>query len=212
MWAKSKLKAAISNTDTYFGFADDIGFEQVMVGDLIIMDRARLPEHMLVIAFDETNKFIQVSRGYGGTSAVAWKKGAPLRIMRTIDASATIETVLDDVLQVDGTVSQDQLIDSLLKYEWSPNDTCLPGCYWLEFKLIQMTASMVSMMSVTTPSTTPSFTPSTLSSADFGCTLGSGVEWMRRFPVSGEGFFNSHNRHPDSRSIKEILCLQSPIF
>jgi len=25
-----------------------------------------------------------------------------------------------------------------LVYEWQPEDTCLPGCYWIEFKLLKM--------------------------------------------------------------------------
>jgi 2-keto-3-deoxy-6-phosphogluconate aldolase len=33
-----------------------------------------------------------------------------------------------------------------------------------------------------------SFTPSTMTAADFGCCLGAGVDWVRRFPASGEGF------------------------
>jgi hypothetical protein len=51
MWAKGRLKAAITDSDTYFALADNIGFEQIMVGDVIVCDRARLPEHMLVIGF-----------------------------------------------------------------------------------------------------------------------------------------------------------------
>jgi hypothetical protein len=185
MWAKAKLKAAITSTDTYFRLADDIGFEQVMVGDIIIMDRVRLPEHMLVIAFDEINKLIKVQRGYNGTTAHPWVKGAPMRVFRMLSATATIELVLGDIIKEDGTTLTDQLLETILVYEWSSNDTCLPGCYWLEFKLLKMTA--VSMLLSSTP-VVPSFTPSTLSSSDFGCAMGDGVEWVRRFPSSGEGF------------------------
>ena len=32
------------------------------------------------------------------------------------------------------------------------------------------------------------FTPSTNTPADFGCGLGDGMEWVRRFPVDQEGF------------------------
>ena len=35
---------------------------------------------------------------------------------------------------------------------------------------------------------TPSFTDQDLEPYDFGCYLGEGVEWVRRFPLNGEGF------------------------
>lgn len=189
MWAKAKLKRAIANSDTYFGLADNIGFEQAMVGDIIVMQRARMPEHMLVTAFDEENKLIQVQRGYNGTPATSWSKGTPLRIFRVMDSSGEIEIITDDILQIDGSTAEDQTIDSFLVYEWNSNDTCLPGCYWLEFKLLMLTpTSEVSMLLSNQASITPSFTPSTLSAGDFGCRLGEGVEWMRRFPSDSEGF------------------------
>ena len=34
----------------------------------------------------------------------------------------------------------------------------------------------------------PSFTDINLTPADYGCILGEGVEWVRRFPMEGEGF------------------------
>lgn len=188
IWAKAKLKSAITASDTYFALADNIGFEQAMVGDIIVMDRVRLPEHMLVTGFDETNKFIQVQRAYNGTQASAWKKGTAMRIFRVMNAPAEIETVLDDVLQVDGTTATDQLVESYLVFEWDSETTCLPGCYWLEFKLLKMIESDEENLSMLAVSVTPSFTPSTYSSATFGCTLGAGVEWVRRFPSEGEGF------------------------
>ena len=189
MWAKGKLKTAITNSDTYFALADNIGFEQAMVGDIIVMDRARMPEHMLVTAFDEENKFIQVQRGYNGTSATSWKKGSALRIFRLMNSPGEIEIIMDDITQLDGSVLEDQIIDSFLVYEWQPNDTCLPGCYWLEFKLLMLTqSSEVSMLLSNQVSVTPSFTPSTLSAGDYGCRLADGVEWVRRFPSDSEGF------------------------
>lgn len=75
MWALAKLKTALAVDDTYFRLADDIGFEQVMMGDIIIMERARNPEYMLVTGFDETNNLIRVERAYHGTTASNWKKG-----------------------------------------------------------------------------------------------------------------------------------------
>ena len=56
MWANARLKKAITTDDLYFGLADNIGFQQVMVGDIIIMGRVKAPEYMLVEAFDEENR------------------------------------------------------------------------------------------------------------------------------------------------------------
>lgn len=184
MWANAKLKRAITADDTYFGFADNIGFNQVMVGDILVFDRVRLPEYMLVNAFDESNNLVQVIRGYNGSTPSNWKKGAPIKIFRILNGQASINSVLGDLIQEDGTTLSDQLLQTLLVYEWSANDTCLPGCYWLEFKLLKM-AEEVGMLSI---STTPSFTPSTFSSSDFGCSLATGIEWIRRFPLGSEGF------------------------
>lgn len=138
MWANAKLKKAITVDDLYFGLADNIGFQQVMVGDIIVMGRVRAPEYMLVEAFDEENKLILVQRGYRGTTISNWKKGTPLKIFRILNAPAQTETVLEDIQQVDGTVLKDQLTASYLVYEWRPEDTCLPGCYWAEFKILKM--------------------------------------------------------------------------
>lgn len=189
MWAKAKLKADVTSLDTYFRLADDIGFEQIMVGDIIIMDRIRLPEHMRVVAFDETNKLVQVARGVNGSTASDWKKGSAMRIMRVYNAAAQTELILDDIIQADGSTLEDQLIESYLIYEWSPEDTCLPGCYWLEYKLLKMedSASMAALQ-VSSDPIVPSFTDPSLTPTDFGCKLGEGVEWVRRFPVEDEGF------------------------
>lgn len=269
MWSIARLKADIAGSNTYFALANNIGFNQVMVGDIIIMDRVRRPEHMLVTAFDENNKLIQVQRGYNGTPISEWKKGSLMRIFRVLNGVGEVEMLFDDIEQVDGTTLTNQLTDSFFIYEWNAEDTCLPGCYWLEFKLIKMlgpahflfstawtgprhlvgstyytgtiqtdssviltfnpadntyliqdgewrgathlssgqyfTGSVFDDGSVplsitniqalcngcTTPSAVsfvPSFTNPSLTPADFGCTLGDGVEWVRRFPSDGEGF------------------------
>lgn len=272
MWALAKLKTAINETITYFRLADDIGFEQVMVGDIIFLDRVRLPERMLVTGFDETNKLIRVQRGYHGTTPSAWTKGTTLRIFRILNAPAEAEMQFEDILDIDGTTETDVLTASYLIYEWQPEDTCLPGCYWLEFKVLKMievvlylpggnwvgesfqdvdgyywtgsTATDASVRLSLDPvtglylidegpwsgefhlwsdgnyytgtaqsdgsvylnktgvpssddteytsqglvSVIPSFTDISLTPDDFGCMLGEGVEWQRRFPMSSEGF------------------------
>jgi hypothetical protein len=283
MWAMGKLKADIDDTITYFRLSDDIGFEQVMVGDIIVLDRVRLPERMLVIGFDEANKLIQVERGYHATTPSAWKRGTTLRIFRIMNAPAASEMVFDNIQNVDGTTDKNVLVDSFLVYEWQPEDTCLPGCYWLEFKVLKMidlvfylpggnwtgdtfqdvdgyfwtgTSSndgsvrlsfdqitgyyliaqtawagefhiwsddnyytgtahsdgSVVLNKTGVPSTddveydshtsladvsiTPSFTDGSLTPSDFGCILGEGVEWVRRFPLNGEGFLIKVTKSP----------------
>lgn len=137
MWANGRLKKTICPIDTYFSLADNIGYEQMMVGDIIQMDRPRLPEKMLVIGFDEERSLVEVQRGYQGTTAQTWKRGAKLRIMKFIGASAQTEMIYQDVIQVDGNKKREHT-ESFLVYNWNPNDTCLAGCYYLEFKLIKM--------------------------------------------------------------------------
>jgi hypothetical protein len=199
MWAKAKLKTAITASDEYFALADNIGFHQIMVGDIIVIDRPRLPEQMLVIAFDEVNRLVQVQRGYHGTQAQAWKKGQAIRIMKFINAEAQSEMIYQDVLQIDGTISENQLMDSFFIYDWQQNDTCLPGCYYLEFKLIKMSTSEMTVQSV--DAIIPSFTSPDLTSSDFGCGLGVNVEWIRRFPIDSEGFLIRIFDSPTSESL-----------
>lgn len=198
MWAKGKIKKSISQDDTYFSLADNIGFNQIMVGDIIFMDQARLPEKMLVIAFDETNKLVEVQRGYHGTNIQSWKKGTPLRIMKFIGATAQTEMLYQDVIEMDGTTTQDVLMDSFFIYEWGPSDTCLPGCYYLEFKLIKMLDDDPPLNLPFSSSIIPSFTDPNLTPGDFGCGIGTGVEWIRRFPVFGEGFLIQITESPTS--------------
>lgn len=284
MWALSKLKTNIAESDEYFSLADDVGFDQIMVGDIIIMDRVRNPEHMLVIGFDENNKLVRVQRAYHGTEASSWKKGNTLRIFRFMGSAASSELEFQDIINVDGTIDRDVIQGSYLVYDWQANDTCLPGCYWFEFKLLKMidtvwylpggswvgdvfehtdgffytgtsfTDSSVKLsydqiqdkylipnthwksemhihsdekmytgtdhddgsvvltktgipsddnisynndgVVALSASIIPSFTDENMTPSDFGCSLGYGVEWVRRFPIEGEGFLikieNSH--------------------
>jgi hypothetical protein len=134
------------------------------------------------LVFDEANSLVRVERGYNGTTASTWKKGSPIRIFRVMNEAGQVETTLEDVTQEDGTVLKDQLVDTKLVYDWTAGSTCLPGCYWLEFKLLKMEVNEL------TVSLTPSFTSSSMTAETFGCVLGDGVEWVRRFPVDSEAF------------------------
>lgn len=138
MWAAAKLKADVAAADTYFQLADGVGFDQIMIGDIIVADRVRMPERMIVTGFDEKNKFVEVQRGYHGTVPSDWKKATKLRIFRILNGSAEFEMTFDTVRDVDGTTKNDVIQDSFLVYEWQPEDTCVPGCYWLEFKVLKM--------------------------------------------------------------------------
>jgi len=181
MWAKSKLKKAITVSDTYFEVGDNNGFEQMMVGDIIIMDRVRLPEHMLITGFDEIDQIVEVQRGYNGTQISPWKKGNAMQIVKMMNAPAESEMILIDSVGEDGTIKKDTLTTSLLIYNWQPTDVCLPGCYYLEFKVIKMLDATSTEVAATTNSTP--ITP-----ADYGCTTGLGVDWMRRYPVNSDGY------------------------
>jgi hypothetical protein len=138
MWANSKLKSGISNSDNAISLADGIGFNQVSVGDLIVADRPRGSERMIVTSFDEDNRIIYVNRAQDGTTAQNWKKGTPLKIIKFMNAPAKTEMIYEDVLELDGTVKDNVLQESYFVYEWSTSDTSLPGCYYLEFKLIKI--------------------------------------------------------------------------
>lgn len=180
MWSKAKLKKTIEPEEDHFALADNIGFYQIMVDDVIIMDQIRSPEQMKVIGFDESNKIVFVERGYNNSEAQRHLKGSSLRIFRAKDHPAQIEYVYEDIVQTDGSV-KNQLVNTFLICYWTPEMTCLPGCYWLEFKLIKMNTSLLNHIS--NISFTPSLTPD-----DYGCSYDENIEWMRRFPLSGEGF------------------------
>jgi hypothetical protein len=74
MWFKARLKRDIATVDEYFALSDNVGFDQCKIGDIIVMDRVRAPEQMLIIGFDETLKYIQVQRGYNGSLVLHSKK------------------------------------------------------------------------------------------------------------------------------------------
>lgn len=189
MWAKGKLKSALTVDSTYFALADNIGFNQIMLGDIVIIEQVRSPEHLLVTGFDEANKFVRVQRGYNGTQISPWRKGQSLKIFRVLGGVAEVELARQDIIKIDGTTESNVLVESRLVYEWTPESTCVPGCFWLEFKLLKMEA-VVSAMTDVTPSFIPSDIPSDIPSLlpSYGCGLGVGVEWVRRFPAEAEGY------------------------
>jgi hypothetical protein len=207
MWAKGKLKKDLLQSDTYFALADNIGFQQAAVGDIIVIDKVRSPEQMLITGFDENNNLIQVQRGYHGTPIYPYSRGTKLRIFRVLNAVGQTEMTLNNVLNVDGTVTQNVLTESKLAYNWSANDTCLPGCYLLEFKLLKMLTATSMAMSVgfgpnpissisDIPISFISYTPNQMD-----CSIGAGVEWVRRFPVQNEGFLIQIYDTPTTESL-----------
>lgn len=169
MWAKAKLARNITATDTSIRLAKDIGFEQALVDDIIVMDRVRSPEHMRITGFDEVNNLILVERGFNSTVPSAYRRNTGLKIFRFMSSPGTTEMVLDNQTQIDGTVVCDQLIESFLVYNWDVRDTCVPGCFCFEFKLLSVDPN-----SIVIPSVIPD------------CFLGIGVQWARRFPLCGD--------------------------
>lgn len=168
MWANAKLKKDINDSQTTIQFLDNIGFQQVLVNDIIVATRTRGPEYMKITGFDENNFIVNVQRGVSGTTPSSWKKGTKLKIFRFMNAPGVTEMVFGDVTDVGGAVSSHQLVTSYLVYEWEPNDTCAPGCFWFEYKLIKML------------DTVPDESDTDM------CAIGLGVEWVRRFPACGE--------------------------
>lgn len=169
MWANAKLKNNIGPLDTSLQLVNNIGFCQILPNDIILMDRSRSGEQMRITGFDEVNSLIFVERGYNGTVPQNWNRGQKMRIFRFMNSPAMAEMTFDDVTQVDGTIDCNVLTDSYLVYEWNVNDTCVPGCFSFEFKVIKMSSG---------PIVVPSVIPN--------CFLGVGVEWTRRFPNCGE--------------------------
>lgn len=157
IWIKSKLKKSITESSAELEFADNIGFEQIKENNIIQMNRARNPEKMLITGFDENEKTITVQRAYGGTEAQSWTKGSELRVFRAVDSEGEIESVYEDISKLDGT-NENELTQTFLVYKFTEETSCLSGCYWLEFKLLQFDEDLTTIIST------------------------------RRFPSDGEGF------------------------
>lgn len=186
MWANGKLKSSLASTADYISLADNVGFNQIMVGDVLVMDRPRQTEHMLVTAFDEDMYFVKVQRGYHGTPVQSWKKGQPLKIIKFMNVPAITEMVLEDIINIDGTISKDVLTSSFLVYNWQPNDACLPGCYKFEFKLMKPVTVVTKNERSVASLVVPSFSDPSL--INYQCGLPDNVDWIRRFPADSEGY------------------------
>lgn len=168
MWINVVLKRAITAEDTELQFANCVGFEQLLVGDLLVIDRTRSPENMLITGFDEENKIVYVERGVNGTNPSDYKKNTKMKGFRFRDSPGSIEMIYGSIMQLDGTYLCDQLLESYLVYNFSVENSCAPGCFCFEFKLLTLDAS-----SITIPSVIPE------------CFLGVGVIQMQKFPACG---------------------------
>lgn len=186
MWAKGRLKTAITAETTEFALADNIGFYQSLAGDVIVVDRIRSPEMMLVVGHDEEHNLIKVMRGYQGTSPGSYKKGTSLKLFRVLNGMGETQTITETVEQVDGS-KKEVVTEARLVYNWRPSDTCLPGCYYLEFKLLKMLLQAEINPYLVIPSVD-------------SCSMGYGVEWVRRFPINGN-FIVKINDSPSAESI-----------
>jgi hypothetical protein len=181
MWTKGLLKRDIAKTATSLLLADNVGFYQVMIGDILVVSKIRSFERMLVVGINEETNEILVERGYHSTNISAWKKGSEIKIVKFFNAAASSESVFEDITQIDGTTLEDELTTSYLIYDWAARDTCLPGCYYLEFKIIKASDTLA-VDSYTLNQAYPS------EIFDYGCNLGDNVEWVRRLPSCEEGF------------------------
>lgn len=142
MWFDAKLKSEIDSQISTILLADNIGFDQIKLGDIILTDTNRNPEKMLVTNIDESSKAITVQRAYGLTVSYSWPKGTSLKIFRFIDQPAEIESVFEEISNVDGTTSE-ELSDTFMVFNWNSDQTSVAGSYWFEFKLIMMDSSSI---------------------------------------------------------------------
>lgn len=178
MWSTAKLKFDINSSDDLIQFADNIGYNTVGTNSILHLSTGRDFERMAISGFDDVNKIIQVERSVCSTYARSWKKGTPIKILRFFNKPAEAELVYDDEEQLDGTIIENKLVKSFLVYNWNPEDVCLPGKYFFEFKVLKMLL------------TTNLSNDNVISVNDlnYHCSLGTGVEWARRFPVEKDGF------------------------
>lgn len=142
MWFDARLKSALDPSSSSISFADNIGFERVSVGDVVVASSPRNAERMLVLGIDESARTVEVERGYASTTVQEWPRGSSLCVFRFVDEPAEAEAVLEQFEEVDGTLSE-RLSESFVVFNWKPEHTSVPGCYWLEFKFTMMDGSSV---------------------------------------------------------------------
>jgi hypothetical protein len=138
MWANAKLKKDISYSDFEILLADNVGLNTVIPGDVILLKSSA--DHELVQVASIVDNAIMVTRGYFETTAVSWKKGTSIKIIKIMNSSATYDLVREDVIKLDGTKELNVLVESYLVYNWFVDDTRVPGEYYLEFKVIERNA------------------------------------------------------------------------
>jgi len=137
MWFKSKLKTSIDEFVDVIAFADNIGFDQVSVGDVIMAAHPRSPEYFLISSINENEKTINVSRGHNLSLVSSWPKGTILRIFKFMDEPAVIESAFEEITQIDDSI-QTELVETFMVYNWKKEQTDFPGCYFFEFKLMKL--------------------------------------------------------------------------
>jgi hypothetical protein len=138
MWANAKLKCNISADETKIQFADNIGFQQLNYDTIIQVGEGRLFERMLIDQINDVDSTVTVFRGQMDTGSYPWKKGTPVKLMRFLNNPARGELVYGNIDQPDGTIINDVLVTSLLMYDWLPQDTCMAGVFYFEFKILKL--------------------------------------------------------------------------
>lgn len=178
MWTNAKLKTALTASDIYIKFADNIGYDSVGPNSILHVSNGRDFERMTIVGFDDVNKAIQVNRGACDTVARPWTKGTPIKILRFFNSPASSELFYYDRENIDGTTTKNVLQRSTLIYEWKPEDVCFIGKYYFEFKVLKM--NLLTNLD--------DFNIISKNDINYHCELGVGVEWARRFPNDKEGF------------------------
>jgi hypothetical protein len=164
MWFEAKLKNNINDSETIVQFADGMGFDQISINDIIVAALPRNPEIMLVTGIDESSKSIIIQRGHAATTAQSLQKGTILRVFKLLNLPAHIESVFEEVTQVDGS-TQNELTETFLVFNWQEGQTSLAGCYWFEFKLMMISSSGDVLWTKTMPATESGFLVNIIDSA-----------------------------------------------
>lgn len=135
MWSNAKLKKDISNSESEILLADNIGLNTVVPEDILLLKS--VSDHELVQVTEIVDNTIIVERGYFDTTAVNWRKGTNIKVIKIMNSGATYDLVREDVIKLNGTVEQNVLVESYLVYNWFLDDTRVPGQYYFEFKVVE---------------------------------------------------------------------------